>query len=133
MASSHEYANVRHVGRASDCDLVLADESVAPRHARVEITAEGYIAVRDEESPAGTHLKRNGRWVRVRRIVVGAGDRIRFGAEEVTVEELLALFGKQIRVRLRDGEEQRSRVVFDRPRRNPLTGKIEERVDLDRS
>jgi pSer/pThr/pTyr-binding forkhead associated (FHA) protein len=133
MSLSQDSASVRSVGQSSDSDLILCHESVAPRHARVEITGEGYLAVHDEESPNGTFLKRNGRWVRIRRIVLGTGDRVRFGDEEVTVEQLLALYGRQIRVRLRDGEDIRSRVVFDRPRRNPLTGKIEERLDMDRS
>ncbi len=130
MTTSSDNGNQRQVGRSEACELVLDDDSVSDLHARVELTPEGYIAVRDNESRNGTHLHRNGRWVQVRRIILGTGDRVRFGDAEVSLEQLLALFGRQVRVRLREGGESRPKVVFDRPRRNPLTGKIEEQVDL---
>jgi pSer/pThr/pTyr-binding forkhead associated (FHA) protein len=129
------------IGRASDCDLVLDHPSVSRLHATVETTADGYLAVQDGASSNGTFLHRNGRWIRVRKVILGAEDRIRFGSQELPLERLVGLFSRHGRVRLREGysvrgkpllfedwqgELPRPRVVLENPRRNPLTGDIEE-------
>ncbi|MEJ2385350.1 MAG: FHA domain-containing protein [Xanthomonadales bacterium] len=126
------------IGRAPTCGLQLNDPSVSRIHAAVQVTPEGYLAIQDRDSSNGTWLHRNGRWVRARRIVLGTRDRIRFGDEEVPLEHLVELFGQQGRVRLHDayavrgrpllieGDAPRGRAVFENPRRNPLTGDIED-------
>jgi len=128
----------RTIGRSPDCSLRLETPSVSRLHASVEVTADGYLAVHDRDSSNGTWLHRNGRWVRARRIILGTRDRVRFGDEEVALERLVELFGPHGRVRLHDayavrgrplileGEPGRPRPVFENPRRNPLTGDIEE-------
>ena len=129
------------IGRASDCSLVLEHNSVSRRHAAVEVTAEGYLSVQDTDSSNGTYLHRNGRWIRCRKVVLGAQDRIRFGQEEVELDRLVDLFSSRHKVRLREGfsargkplvfddllaELPKPKVVLENPRRNPLTGNIEE-------
>lgn len=126
------------IGRAPDCSLLLDDPSVSRRHASAAVTPEGYLAIRDHGSSNGTWLCRNGRWVQARRVILGTRDRIRFGDVEVPLERLVELFGRSSRVRLHDiytvhgqplileGEASRQRTVFEHPRRNPLTGDIEE-------
>jgi len=131
----------RIIGRAADCDMVLDHHSVSRLHATVQATPEGYLAVLDADSSNGTHLHRNGRWIRVRKVILGTEDRVRFGEQEVPVRHLVDLFGQQHRLRLREGysvrgkpllfdqwpgETARPRVVLENPRRNPLTGDIEE-------
>jgi len=131
----------RTIGRAADCDRVLEHPSVSRLHATVQATPEGYLAVVDAGSSNGTFLHRNGRWIRIRKAILGNQDRIRCGEQEVPVEQLVALFGQQDRIRLREGywvrgkpllfddrpgEALRPRVVLENPRRNPLTGDIEE-------
>ena len=131
----------RIIGRAADCDMVLDHHSVSRLHATVQATPEGYLAVLDADSSNGTHLHRNWRWIRVRKVILGAEDRVRFGEQEVPVRQLVDLFGQQHRLRLREGysvrgkpllfdqwpgETARPRVVLENPRRNPLTGDIEE-------
>jgi pSer/pThr/pTyr-binding forkhead associated (FHA) protein len=131
----------RTVGRSTDCSLVLEHASVSRSHAVIEPTAEGYLCVVDTGSSNGTWLHRNDRWVRVRKVILGAEDRIRFGEQEVPLERLVGLFENRHRVRLREGYSARGRpLVFDRlltdlpkpkvvlenPRRNPVTGDIEE-------
>mgnify|MGYP001812437624 FL=1 len=133
--------DTRTIGRAADCDVVLEHGSVSRRHATVQPTADGYLAVIDSDSSNGTVLHRNGRWIRIRKVILGTGDRIRFGEVELPLEQLIALFDHHDRVRLREGysvrgkplvfEEwqgdlPRPRVVLENPRRNPLTGDIEE-------
>lgn len=129
------------IGRGADCDLVLADDSVSRLHAEIEVTEEGYLAVRDLHSSNGTFLHRNEHWIRTRRVILGSQDRIRFGDHEVALGELLALFGNHGRVQLREGYSVRGKpllfdqlladlpkpkVVLENPRRNPMTGNIEE-------
>jgi pSer/pThr/pTyr-binding forkhead associated (FHA) protein len=129
------------IGRAADCDVVLDHPSVSRLHATAQVTPEGYLAVLDIDSSNGTFLHRNGRWIRVRKVILGTGDRVRFGEHELPLQRLVNLFGEESRVRLREGysvrgkpllfeermgEPSRPRVVLENPRRNPLTGDIEE-------
>jgi len=131
----------RTIGRGADCHIVLDSDSVSRLHATVRATPEGFLAVQDAESSNGTFLHRNGRWIRVRRVILGTQDRIRFGDREVALDTLVALFGERARVRLREGyavrgrplvfdrsvaEAARPRIVLEHPRRNPETGDIEE-------
>lgn len=128
------------IGRASDCDLVLEDDSISRRHARIEVTHEGYLCVQDARSRNGTFLHRNGRWIRTRKVILGTQDRIRFGEFEVPLSRLVELFGNHS-IRLREGYSVRGKpllfdtnladlpkpkIVLENPRRNPLTGDIEE-------
>ena len=129
------------IGRSGDCGIRLEHDSVSRWHATAKVTDEGYIAVHDEGSSNGSFLHRNGRWVRIRRAILGAQDRIRFGEKEVPLDELVRQFGSHGAVRLREGYSARGRplvfdnwpgdmpkprTVYENPRRNPLTGDIEE-------
>jgi len=131
----------RTIGRSAECKLVLEHRSVSRLHATVEATPEGYLAVHDADSSNGTFLHRNGQWVRLRKVILGAQDQIRFGDQEVPLDQLVGLFGKRAKVRLREGYAVRGKplvfdplladlpkpkVVLENPRRNPVTGDIEE-------
>lgn len=131
----------RTIGRAASCDIEVDHESVSRLHATVQPTAEGYLAVQDAGSSNGTFLHRNGRWLRIRRVILGTQDRLRLGEHELPLEELVNLFDSSARIRLREGYSARGkplvfeeyagdlprpRVILENPRRNPLTGDIEE-------
>jgi len=130
----------RTIGRGADCSVVLESDSVSRLHATLQATPEGFLAVQDAGSSNGTFLHRNGRWVRVRKVILGTQDRIRFGDREVPLDRLVALFGERARVRLREGytvrgkplvfegwaDAPKPRIVLEHPRRNPETGNIEE-------
>ena len=135
------HSRMKTIGRSTECNLVLDDDSVSRLHAEIEVTKEGYLSVRDANSHNGTFLHRNGRWIRVRRVVLGTQDRIRFGEREVPLDQIVRLFGQQMNVRLRKGYSVRGkplvfdellanlpkpRTVLDNPKRNPVTGNIEE-------
>ena len=141
MYHSDMKTNVKTIGRASECNLVLDHDSVSRRHANIDVTGEGYLAVQDALSSNGTFLHRNGRWIRTRKVILGTQDRIRFGDHEVPLERLVELFSNHSRVRLREGYSVRGKpllfddmlhdlpkpkIVLENPRRNPLTGDIEE-------
>lgn len=131
----------KSIGRSASCDLQLDHDSVSRRHATVQVTEEGYLAVQDNGSRNGCFLHRQGRWIRVKRVILGTQDRVRFGEKEVTLDGLVELFGSRSKVRLREGysvrgkpllfdeypgELPKPRLVLENPRRNPVTGNIEE-------
>ena len=132
---------MKTIGRASECNLVLNHDSVSRLHANIEATKEGFLSVQDARSSNGTFLNRNGRWIRARKVILGTQDRIRFGNHEVTMDSLIGLFDQRAKVRLREGYSVRGKpllfeeilkdlpkpkIILENPRRNPLTGKIEE-------
>ena len=125
------------VGRGGQCDIVLDDVSVSRRHARVELTARGYLSVQDLESTNGTFLKRSGPWIRVQAVRLGRRDAIRFGEHEIKLEQLASAFGDTVTLRLRSSTAGRvsdrlltdlptEREFIEHPKRNPVTGKVEE-------
>jgi len=127
------------IGSSAHCDLVLPEETVSAIHAQAQLSHGGYLTVLDAGSDHGTFLQRNKQWIRVLKVELGSGDRIRFGEKEVELSQLVTLFGEQVRVRLHDSQSlrmpaimaerlaaARTRVTIERPRRNPETGNIEE-------
>lgn len=73
----------RVIGRASDSDIVLKEDSVSRRHAR--LSADGSeVHIEDLDSSNGVYL--NG--ARVRRAAVTPGDRIRVGNYTIRVEPM---------------------------------------------
>jgi len=141
MYHSDMTSSGKTIGRSGDCDLVLDHISVSRLHANIEVTEEGYLAVHDSHSSNGTFLHRNGDWIQARKIILGSQDRVRFGDREVPLDELIELFGNKSRVRLREGYSVRGKpllfndiladlpkpkIVLENPRRNPITGDIEE-------
>ena len=130
---------MRTVGSDPHCDLVLSGASVAPIHVHAELTADGHLEILDAGSEHGTWLNRNQQWIRVLKVDLGSRDRLRLGAEEVAIDRLVDLFGDRVRIRLRDTDKLRlpkrllerieavqARTAFEKPRRNPETGDIEE-------
>lgn len=69
------------IGRAPDCDVVVDDDGVSRRHARIEIGAHG-VVVADIGSTNGTWV--NGRRLRQPHMLM-AGDELRMGAAVLRV------------------------------------------------
>jgi len=133
---------IRTCGREPSCDLVLEDSTLSRLHARIELAADGLVFIDDAGSSNGTFVNRNDSWIRVRRVTLCIGDRVRFGGIEVPLERLTAVFGNRANIRLearrfpvRHGKAVTTQVKgqsgnessLHKPRRNPVTGKIEER------
>lgn len=129
------------LGSWDRCDLVIAGERVSPVHAHLQLSEDGRLTLIDAGSDHGSFVQRNGQWIRFMKVELGQGDLLRFADREVTLDSLVALFGERVRIRLRDSQALRipallaerlaaaeRRVVLERPRRNPLTGNIEEDV-----
>ena len=129
-------------GRDPSCDLVLEDGTLSRWHARIELAENGLVSVSDAGSSNGSFINRNDSWIRIRRVTLCIGDRIRFGDAEVPLEHLTALFGRRANIRLearrfpfRQGKtvakpmsaQADQGASLNKPRRNPATGKIEEK------
>lgn len=126
------------VGRDAACDLVLEHSTTSRTHARLELAESGNLWVVDSASRNGTFLHRNDAWIRVRRVTMCVGDRIRFGDCEVPLQQLTDVFGTHTNIRLgakhfslRQGSKSiagwdEPGPALRKPKRNPLTGQIEE-------
>ena len=133
---------LRTIGRNPDSDLVLENLDVSAVHASVELADNGLMSLSDNDSTQGTFLNRNESWLRIKKITLCIGDRIRFGQHEVPMQQLIAVFGDTSNARLEArhfAAQQNTKGMrsltplpgsgpqLKQPVRNPLTGKIEER------
>lgn len=131
------------VGRSSFADIVIPDESVAPRHAEVVITGDGRYYLTDCASSEGTwrriawQAKSAGQrdiadkagWELLRQDFVASDEMLRFGNHESSLEKLFAASPRQ-----RTATEPAVGVDSDRSgtttrpqglvERDPLTGQI---------
>lgn len=129
------------VGRDSACDLVLDHPTISRTHARIELGDDGHVSILDADSSNGVFLNRNATWIRIKRVSLCIGDRIRFGEYDIALEQITAVFGRRARVKLhakqfflRHGKAgSRGQVDFPdpgqpmkKPRRNPQTGRVED-------
>ncbi len=134
-------ANRRSAGRDPSCDLVVEDPAVSRFHASLELADNGLVSVIDNDSRHGVFLRRSDRWIRVRKITLCIGDRVRLGEVEIPLQQLTAVFGQHSNARLEArhfalmNRNKSARVftglvgstaVLNKPVRNPVTGKIEE-------
>lgn len=132
---------IKTCGREPSTELVLEHPSVSRLHARIELAGDGLVFVQDAGSSNGTFLNRNETWIRVSRVMLCIGDRIRFGDCEVPLDRITAVFGKHANTRLearhfplrsshinaglRAGLKGSKRTLR-KPRRDPSTGRIED-------
>lgn len=134
-------SKIKTIGREPSCDLVLEHSTLSRLHARIELGDDGLVSIHDAGSSNGVFLNRNDNWIRARKVTLCIGDRIRFGDMEVGLEKLTALFGKRATTRLeaRRFPIRHAKAIarpmsgqpdhgpsLQKPRRNPVTGKIEE-------
>ncbi len=77
------------IGRANDCDVVVADPSVSRRHAELELGDAQPMTLVDCQSTHGTHVVENGQARRVSRAVVSPQQQIQLGEVTLSVGELL--------------------------------------------
>lgn len=129
------------IGREATCDLVIEHTTTSRQHGRLELTEDGRVWVVDTASRNGIFLHRNDAWIRVHKMMLCVGDRLRFGDYELPLQVLTAVFGRRARVllgekhfSLRHGTKTTKAVsgwdepshALQKPKRNPLTGRIEE-------
>ena len=71
------------IGRAYDCDVLLDDAHVDPRHAELSRDENGALVLRDLGSVNGIRSRSSD--ARVDRVVLSSGDRVRVGPVEIRV------------------------------------------------
>ena len=133
--------NIKTIGSEPNCDLIFDKSEVAGLQARLELDEDGRVYLLDAGSDLSTFLNRNEQWIRVHKIRLCVADRIRFGQFELPLSTLVSAFGSGANIRLGDDNFNSRRrqssaspkrsnvnvgVKLQRPRRNPLTGKIEQ-------
>ena len=133
--------SIKSLGRDESCNIRLDEASVAKFHARIELASDGLVFVHDTGSASGTFLNRSDTWIRIRKVTLCIGDRIRFGDKEIPLERLTAVFGEHSSARLETkhfalrqhnggarlfSHQADHEPLLQKPRRNPTTGKIEE-------
>ncbi len=80
---------VFRIGRARDCDIVLADESVSRYHAELSYLADGKLFLTDCHSANGTSLVTGRKDTAVRQTLLSPTETVRFGDVAMSVKELL--------------------------------------------
>ena len=77
------------VGRHSDCDIIVSDETVSRFHAEIVLSSDGLIFLSDRKS-SGLWVARNGEWVEWSRPdYVSEADYVLLGRHQTTIADLL--------------------------------------------
>ena len=77
------------IGRSAQADIVIGDETVSRLHAELVQGRDRTWYLADRGSTGGTFLWNAGKWNPVKQDFIHPGDRLRFGAFECRVEDLL--------------------------------------------
>jgi pSer/pThr/pTyr-binding forkhead associated (FHA) protein len=77
------------IGRDKSCDVAIADDSVSRLHAELVFLTNGKLSLTDRGSSNGTLLIREGKSLRIKQETVVPSDRVRFGAVELAVKDLV--------------------------------------------
>lgn len=122
------------VGRSPYADIVLADDSIARRHAEIVVTADGRFHVTDCASGKGTwHAARNTEgeelWQPLRQGFVAADQPLRLGEQVTTVGTLLGPLAESGQLEnggrwRREGSQDSDDRPSGRVERDPVSGEI---------
>lgn len=81
------------IGRSPYADVVLADTSVARRHAEIVTTGDGRFHLTDCAAPTGTWRRKGAgkgdTWERIRQDFVTVDEPLRLGEHDCTIQSLL--------------------------------------------
>ncbi|HKX56761.1 MAG TPA: FHA domain-containing protein [Xanthomonadales bacterium] len=124
------------IGRDSKNDIALKDASVSAEHACIDAIKGNRLLIRDLGSRSGTFLWRDEQWIQAVKIQLGPQDRVRFGNYEMSWQDLaqssagsgMTPGNNNLRsAGLLLAGKTSDKPVFENPKRNPITGAVEER------
>lgn len=101
------------VGRHPDCDIVIADPTVSRHHAELSQVGADLFMFADQNSTSGSYRHDEGGWKRITSARLRSADRVRLGAFETTVGDLL-----------RQARNARPASAAPTIERDPVTGQI---------
>lgn len=130
------------IGRNKQSDFRLENGSVSRVHAVLKTQGE-VLRLEDKGSRNGTYIMRGKVWQRIETAVITKDDQLRFGEEEVAAEKLLKSVIKRPKIGAKKQAGDRPKIgrnaaqtgagsgekplkKFMKPRRNKITGDIEE-------
>ncbi len=123
------------VGRGADCEVRLDHDTVSRLHATLEWRGGGRLRLIDQDSSNGTFVSESGSWRRIDRVVIEPDREVRFGECSVVLNELLDAFPAFVLAgeagdagNLDGAAAEAPEARFERPRRNPSTGDIEDQT-----
>lgn len=85
------------IGRSTECDIVLADDSVSRLHAELIYLKDGNLFITDCHSMNGITLIRNGKKKSIRQEFLSLNDTLQFGDITMTAKELSEAIPKKIK------------------------------------
>jgi pSer/pThr/pTyr-binding forkhead associated (FHA) protein len=122
------------IGRHSESDFRLLNGSVSRTHAVLQVSDADRLFITDRSSRNGTYVLQEHGWQRVDTLEIERHDRLRFGEAEVDVLDIMGSLsrrpklgsGKRKRGGTKSGADENQLARFNKPRRNKITGDIEE-------
>ena len=124
------------IGRNPSCDFRLLNGSVSRLHAVLSISDSDRLQIEDHNSRNGTFLLRGVTWRKVESAELERHDRVRFGEAEVAIADILHAVTERTKVgpgkkiaQIAEDEvisTEKALKKFKKPRRNRITGDIEE-------
>lgn len=82
---------IYRIGRGSDVDIRIGDDSVSRLHAELLATKNGVYYLTDCASTNGSYVAQNGEWIPIRQDFISPTDEILLGQYQTTVPQLIAM------------------------------------------
>ena len=124
------------IGRSQKADIVIGDITVSRLHAELVRGRDRRWFLTDRSSTGGSYIWYEGKWKPVRQEFVRSGDRLKFGAFECSLDDLLHQLSHtgESKSESQGGETGTGTPILDdRPqgpvRRSPTTGDVIARKD----
>lgn len=95
------------VGRGRSADIRLSDPTISRLHAELTVTSSGEYYLTDRNTPHGTWVRRDRRWVRLVQRQVAPLDRIRLGRHQ----DVLFLMLKRASLDLRTDQPSFEQII----------------------
>ncbi len=82
---------IYRIGRGSDMDICIDDNTVSRVHAELVVTAKGTYYLTDCGSSGGSYVARNGEWESITQDFIAPMDAILLGRYQTTTQQLMAM------------------------------------------